>query len=772
MINPSSLKLQTYLIRFNILALTTFFSLFITTFLFSKTFSPSLFASEQLINSGHDSNKSHQIKPLDEWTPQEKWVWNCIAKGENADFNKSENCRVLQSKFLETILLCKSYRSAISLKGVHISGAVFTEPIDLSNSFIDFPLYLLNCQFEKDVNFNWLKSSSVIYLDGSKFVGKLSMIFLEIDKSLYLNNGAEFSVLDLSAAKIGKQLSINNSKFKSELIMRSLEVKRDLIMRNNLILSKTDLDFAKIFGNLEIDGCKFSNSGFYSDEFKMSLTIESLCDAINNDKFNLPLNIPNNSISFLNDLLEVPNFYDILLSKYHNIPFSMRVMDLVYKTDSYRNNTNFSNLNLDQQNYITRLNRFLLEETYPEKTPKSDDRIPFDMNTLKVGNYLILQGNSKFFCNVNLLGSEINNQVIITNCKFEGDLIMDSIAIHRDLIMRGNLEFFKIVDIHNAVIDKELEINGAAFHSLLSMNHIKIKRNLTIQNSNFKKHIEILFSNIDKNLEISNGYFPSVYLDGSQINGQLLLVSQKDQPAHWHEEAILSLHNTKVLTFQDLPYSWPDELELDGFTYQLLGGFKQKKTDDIKIVSRDSTWFLNWLEKQKKYTPQPYEQLASILQKAGYKEKASDILYESKERERKEIAKGWYKLWLFFLNWLIGYGLGLRLLYLPLFWVMIFTVIGMFCINKHKKEKERFIHKKKNVLKEKERYKLWYSCWNSWYLWCFFYSFDILLPLFKLDKQHNNIELEGCQRYYFYFHKIFGFTLTSFIIAGITGLTR
>lgn len=279
--------------------------------MFSKTFISSLSASEELIYSEHDSNKSYQVKPLDEWTPQEKWVWSCVAKGENADFNKSENCRILHSKFLETILLCQPYLSALTRKGVYINGACFTEPIDLSNSSINFPLYLLNCQFEKDVDFNWLKSSSTIYLDGSKFVGNLSMIFLEIDKSLYLNNGAEFSALHLNGAKIGSQLSINNSKFKSELNMQSLEVKRDLIMRNNLILSKTDLTCAKIFGNLEIDGCKFSNSGFYLDEFKTSLTIKSLCDAINNDKFNLPLNVPNNSISFLNEFLEIPNFYDL-----------------------------------------------------------------------------------------------------------------------------------------------------------------------------------------------------------------------------------------------------------------------------------------------------------------------------------------------------------------------------------------------------------------------------------------------------------------------------
>ena len=52
------------------------------------------------------------------------------------------------------------------------------------------------------------------------------------------------------------------------------------------------------------------------------------------------------------------------------------------------------------------------------------------------------------------------------------------------------------------------------------------------------------------------------------------------------------------------------------------------------------------------------------------------------------------------------------------------------------------------------------------------YSFDMLLPIIKLRDAHYEIDLMGWPRYYFYLHKIAGYVLASFLIAGISGLTK
>lgn len=109
---------------------------------------------------------------------------------------------------------------------------------------------------------------------------------------------------------------------------------------------------------------------FSADEFVLPLTIAGLCTVINNDQYNIPLQAPINTLAWLNELLRIPNFYDILLIKKPGKGFSAAIMNLVNETSNYRGQ-NYSDLDNDQQNTIKRLNRFLLEETYPEETPKS-----------------------------------------------------------------------------------------------------------------------------------------------------------------------------------------------------------------------------------------------------------------------------------------------------------------------------------------------------------------------------------------------------------------
>ena len=55
--------------------------------------------------------------------------------------------------------------------------------------------------------------------------------------------------------------------------------------------------------------------------------------------------------------------------------------------------------------------------------------------------------------------------------------------------------------------------------------------------------------------------------------------------------------------------------------------------DDLLI--RRVTWFTRWLARQKHYSSQPYEQLASVFEKTGRKDEARDIRYAARERERR-----------------------------------------------------------------------------------------------------------------------------------------
>ncbi|MDN3515429.1 MAG: tetratricopeptide repeat protein, partial [Candidatus Brocadia sp.] len=112
-------------------------------------------------------------------------------------------------------------------------------------------------------------------------------------------------------------------------------------------------------------------SYFRAYEFKPPLSIERLCKVVNRDDYNIaPLNANANTADWLNELIKISNFYDILHSRKPDISFSQNIVALANKTKGSREKS-LSDLNSDEKVDIRRLNRLLLEETYSQETPKS-----------------------------------------------------------------------------------------------------------------------------------------------------------------------------------------------------------------------------------------------------------------------------------------------------------------------------------------------------------------------------------------------------------------
>jgi len=148
---------------------------------------------------------------------------------------------------------------------------------------------------------------------------------------------------------------------------------------------------------------KDGSSDFSVGDFKPSLTIERLCNAIVNDSYNISIQAPINTINWLNELLKIASFHDILREKKPDINFSKNITDLVDKTKDYRNK-NYSDLDNDTQNNIKRLNRLLLEETYPQETPKNreDNLIVLDNHRRIKG---IISDNLSLVCHFHETGT-------------------------------------------------------------------------------------------------------------------------------------------------------------------------------------------------------------------------------------------------------------------------------------------------------------------------------------------------------------------------------
>ncbi len=231
----------------------------------------------------------------------------------------------------------------------------------------------------------------------------------------------------------------------------------------------------------------------------------------------------------------------------------------------------------------------------------------------------------------------------------------------------------------------------------------------------------------------------------------------------WGKGAKLFLQNTEVKALQDREDSWPNELELTGFTYSRLGGLTSAESKSM--ATREVKWLKSWLEKQSYYSPQPYEQLAKVLKEEGYPSKARNVLYWSKNRE-ETASKDLNHYWLKFLKWTIGYGYKLYYIFI---WLLGMSAIGsifLICSNqgpaKYVKQREISENCTKRMLTGVFRI-------FKRIVVNFFYSLDMLFPVIKFN-EWNKVELVGSTKVYFYIHKRIGYILSFVIVAWLTGI--
>jgi hypothetical protein len=105
-------------------------------------------------------------------------------------------------------------------------------------------------------------------------------------------------------------------------------------------------------------------------EFANENHIMNLCNAIKEDII-ISLNAKENTITWLNELLKVPNLYEKFNKKIEVSKSSQEITTLIEHIKNLRNKR-FSELDNDNQKDIIKLNRLLLEHLYPSKTPKAE----------------------------------------------------------------------------------------------------------------------------------------------------------------------------------------------------------------------------------------------------------------------------------------------------------------------------------------------------------------------------------------------------------------
>ena len=430
------------------------------------------------------------------------------------------------------------------------------------------------------------------------------------------------------------------------------------------------------------------------------------------------------------------------------------------------------------------LRTILLDDTYRSRIPHQGVLIvgarfreKIDLSHSQLKHELSLrssrfEGTARSVEALNLVGTEISGRLNLDHSTFLKHVNMDSMRAEALFLTNGS---FPSVWLASARFE-QLSIDDTTVVSELQMRNLEVAGDFSLRNSILTK-VVLRSARIGGTLAIEgprrlrdpvaesqgcqNNITPrpkyghqSVDLTGATV-GTLTLGSlcygPVDAPKNWGVGAELILTSASVHNLQDglcrengsdcTDDTWPERLKLTGFTYQELENFDYDR--ELDMAARPAAWWTGWLGRQE-YSRQPYEYLASILSKVGYKGKAEDILYAGKNREL-ENAPFPSSIMLWVERVLIGYGY--RIWY-ALVWVAGFIILGAIVLR---------------LSGEGRRNRMPYGI---------AFSFDMLLPIVKLREYHYSVDLKGWARYYFYFHKLMGYVLASFLIAGLTGLTK
>jgi cytoskeletal protein CcmA (bactofilin family) len=340
-----------------------------------------------------------------------------------------------------------------------------------------------------------------------------------------------------------------------------------------------------------------------------------------------------------------------------------------------------------------------------------------------------------------LRSAHIAGPLTLDGSTVSGQLNMDKLHVDSSLYMRNSAELAD-VNLISAHIGGQLAMNNAVVTGDLRCYNLTVDQDALLSDARFTGKIDCRFSKF-RNLDLTKSIFSGdVNLTGAQISGELLLRPAGQHSAQWSPHKTLILRNARAETIPMLTDAWPDHVDVGGFTYRSLredSGASHDRTTECR-----SDVFQCWFEKQKSFSPQPYEQLAVVFQNQGRDDEARDIRYAGRERERSESGGPRYA-WLTTLDWAIGYGHRIER---ALGWTIGLIFLGAIVLR---------------ISGEGPKHGLPVGL---------SYSFDMLLPIIKLRDAHYEIDLKGWPRYYFYVHKVAGFVLASFLVAGISGLTK
>jgi hypothetical protein len=534
-----------------------------------------------------------------------------------------------------------------------------------------------------------------VHIIGARFTEPLNLQNAELQHDLWLDRSLLENGANLSGAETKRQMAFDHSRILGTFNAAGAQIDKDLYMRGAEFRDNINLSEAHVGGQLVLDGS----------------TVKGPLDM---GGIHVGENLSMENAQFQGIHLYAAHIGRDLGLTHSTVTGFLNMGDIRIDQNLYMGWSQFSVIALAFA-HIGQLNMIVSTVTGQ-----------LNMHGIHVDQGLYMYAKAQF---KEILLAEAHVGLLDMDAStVAGTLNMDDIRVDENLLMeKAQFEAIYLIAAH---ISGQLSLKGSTVTGQLESAYINVEQTVYLgYGAKFTDKITLRSAKLGQDLDLSGGTFNrDVDLTGAQIGGDLGLKS-----AQWLGSASLNLTGAAAGEI-DLSYSWPDKIHLNGLTYHNLSNISPNISQQAK----------SWLGKQD-YAPQPYEQLASVLQSNGRIEDATKIRYAGKEQERKTTPWGLYRFWLGLLDWSIGFGYYLQFAF---YWAVGFVLLGWAVLY---------------FTGQRTKHGITLGL---------VYSFDMLLPLVQLSKKHDDVELDPWPQRYFYAHKIIGVILASFIAAGITGLTK
>ena len=680
--------------------------------------------------------------------------------------------RELRPEFLELILSHEPWASAARHPQAGIRCALVRGDIDLNDHEISPTFAFHQGKIDGELSLVGTRFKRTLSLRGSTVTGRVQARRLAVGGGLLLGDGATFESIHLIGARIIGDTELHGSTVTGILNAEGLQVEGGLFLNNGSTFADVNLNGARISGNVGLSGSTVSG------------TLAAVGLEVGRGLY----------------LHEGGSFADIVLLD------ASIAGDAVFNGSTVSGKLGADGLQVGGSLFLRDGGRFadirLLGARIAGTAEFSGSTVTGALNgdRLQVEGSLILRDGGTF-ARISMLGARIAGDAVFRGSTVTGLLNADGLEVGGSLMLGGGT--FADIDLRGAKIVGSAELNGSTVAGTFTGDGMEVGGNLNLRDASRFADIRIPGAGVAGNVELNGstvagtlnadsvdiggslflhdgGRFPRILLRRAKIGGDVFLPGSSfggefdltgaaigaelhlssgllERFPIWQNDASLILRNVNADALQAQAVSWnisgTDRLlptDLTGFTYTRLGGLDTAGNTSMGDESAD--WLVGWIEAQRDhggyYDPQPYTQLAQVLEAAGATDKAKAIRYAKFEHKRNHDASmnAARHFWLVLKKYVVGYGVYPHR---ALYWFLGLVGLGALLaqLSEHPSVRRRMGF-------------WWMGLW---------YSLDNALPLIETNERFKNVDHgRPWLDHFFQFQKVLGFVLATVLVAALT----